>query len=77
MSIFEPEWYTKVFHACAYDTDIETLSEGDSTKVGSAGTALSGGQMLRIVRWVFLTMSLLLLTLDRHLLEPFIPDNRS
>ena len=30
-------------------TDIETLFEGDSTKVGSAGTALSGGQRLRIV----------------------------
>jgi ATP-binding cassette subfamily C (CFTR/MRP) protein 1 len=77
VSIFEPEWYAKVVHACAFDTDIETLSEGDSTKVGSGGTALSGGQRLRIVRWILLTMSLLLLTLDRHLLEPFIRDNRS
>ena len=77
VSIFEPEWYAKVVHACAFDTDIETLSEGDSTKVGSAGTALSGGQRLRIVRWLPLTMPLLLLTLDRHLLELFIHDNRS
>ncbi|KUJ09415.1 ABC transporter-like protein [Mollisia scopiformis] len=48
VSDFEPEWYTKVVHACALDTDIETLPEGDSTKVGSAGAALSGGQKLRI-----------------------------
>lgn len=50
MSVFEPEWYAKVVHACTFDTDIETLPEGDSTKVGSAGAALSGGQRLRIVR---------------------------
>jgi ATP-binding cassette subfamily C (CFTR/MRP) protein 1 len=77
VSVFDPEWYTTVVHACAFDTDIETLPEGDSTKVGSAGTALSGGQRLRIVCRVFLTVSLLVLILDRHLLEPFIRDNRS
>jgi ATP-binding cassette subfamily C (CFTR/MRP) protein 1 len=55
VSVFDPEWYTTVVHACAFDTDIETLPEGDSTKVGSAGTALSGGQRLRIVCRVFLT----------------------
>jgi ABC-type bacteriocin/lantibiotic exporter with double-glycine peptidase domain len=49
VSIFEPEWYTKVVQACAFDIDVETFPEGDSTKVGSAGTALSGGQRLRIV----------------------------
>ncbi|PMD49040.1 ABC transporter-like protein [Hyaloscypha variabilis F] len=48
VSDFEAEWYAKVVHACSLDTDIETLPEGDSTKVGSAGTALSGGQKLRI-----------------------------
>jgi ATP-binding cassette subfamily C (CFTR/MRP) protein 1 len=77
VSIFDPEWYTTVVHACAFDTDIETLPEGDSTKVGSAGTALSGGQRLRIVCQVSLTVSSLLLTLDRHLLELFIRDTRS
>jgi ABC-type multidrug transport system fused ATPase/permease subunit len=77
VSVFDPEWYTTVVHACAFDTDIETLPGGDSTKVGSAGTALSGGQRLRIVCRVFLTVSLLVLILDRHLLEPFIRDNRS
>jgi ATP-binding cassette subfamily C (CFTR/MRP) protein 1 len=49
VSDFEPEWYASVLYACALDTDIEMLPEGDSTKVGSAGAALSGGQKLRIV----------------------------
>ncbi|RDW57444.1 hypothetical protein BP6252_13782 [Coleophoma cylindrospora] len=48
VSVFEPEWYAKVVHACAFDTDIEILPEGDSTKAGSTGAALSGGQRLRI-----------------------------
>ncbi|KAH7323926.1 ABC transporter-like protein [Rhexocercosporidium sp. MPI-PUGE-AT-0058] len=48
VSAFEPEWYAKVVHACALDSDIEMLSEGDDTMVGSAGTALSGGQRLRL-----------------------------
>jgi ABC-type bacteriocin/lantibiotic exporter with double-glycine peptidase domain len=50
MSAFKPGWYARVVHACAFDTDIETLPDGDSTKVGSEGAALSGGQRLRIVR---------------------------
>jgi ATP-binding cassette subfamily C (CFTR/MRP) protein 1 len=62
VSIFDPEWYATVVHACAFDTDIETLPEGDSTKVGSAGTALSGGQRLRIVCQRFLTVPRVLLT---------------
>jgi len=49
ISHFEAEWYASVVYACALNTDIETLPEGDSTKVGSAGAALSGGQKLRIV----------------------------
>src|SRR4051794_7806832 len=39
---FEPEWYASVVHACAFDTDIESLPEGDGTNAGSAGSALSG-----------------------------------
>jgi ATP-binding cassette subfamily C (CFTR/MRP) protein 1 len=53
VSIFEPEWYNSVIHACALETDLDTLPDGDSTNVGSAGTALSGGQKLRIVRLIF------------------------
>jgi ATP-binding cassette, subfamily C (CFTR/MRP), member 1 len=49
MLVFEPDWYASVVHACALNDDIEALPEGDGTKVGSAGAALSGGQKLRIV----------------------------
>jgi len=50
-SVFEPVWYATVVHACALDSDIEALPEGDSSKTGSGGGALSGGQKLRIVRF--------------------------
>lgn len=40
VTAFEPEWYSKVLHACALDTDIDSLSEGDSTPVGTGGAAL-------------------------------------
>jgi ABC-type transport system involved in cytochrome bd biosynthesis fused ATPase/permease subunit len=74
ISSFEPEWYAAVVHACAFDTDIEAFSEGDNTKVGSAGIALSGGQRLRIVSWLMVGTSVRILTFDRHLLELFITD---
>lgn len=60
VSEFDRGWYNKVIYACALDTDIEALPDSDSTKVGSAGTALSGGQKLRIVCRVLFPMSLLL-----------------
>jgi ATP-binding cassette subfamily C (CFTR/MRP) protein 1 len=69
---FEPEWYASVVQACALDTDIESLSEGDGTNAGSAGSALSGGQKLRIVSYVLFTTYLQLLNLNRHLQELFI-----
>lgn len=49
VSVFEPEWYARVVNACAFYTDIEAFSAGDSTSVGSAGASLSGGQRLRVV----------------------------
>ncbi|KAH7371789.1 ABC transporter-like protein [Cadophora sp. MPI-SDFR-AT-0126] len=48
VTAFEPEWYSKVLHACALDSDIDLLSEGDGTLVGTGGAALSGGQRLRV-----------------------------
>lgn len=75
VSIFNPEWYSTVVYACALDTDIEILSEGDNTKAGSTGAALSGGQRLRIVCYVLFAMFLQLLILYRRLLGQFIPDN--
>jgi ATP-binding cassette, subfamily C (CFTR/MRP), member 1 len=41
-------WYYAVIHACALVPDIEQLSQGDQTVVGSNGTALSGGQQMRV-----------------------------
>lgn len=69
---FELEWYEKVVYACTLDTDIETLSEGDATLVGSGGAALSGGQKLRIVSTthaLFPFTAGALLTSDRDLHE--------
>ena len=48
-SAFEPDWYAKVVRACALDTDLEELPNGDNSLCGSTGSALSGGQKLRIV----------------------------
>ncbi|KFY64271.1 hypothetical protein V496_03372 [Pseudogymnoascus sp. VKM F-4515 (FW-2607)] len=63
VSVFEPGWYASVVHACAFDTDIETFPEGDSTNAGSAGAVLSGGQRLRIglARAVYSRQKLLIL----------------
>ena len=44
-------WYETVIHACALESDIAELPQGDLTLVGSAGHSLSGGQKLRLVRW--------------------------
>lgn len=76
VSVLEPDWYATVLHACALDTEIEALSEGDSTNAGSAGTALSGGQRLRVVSRELLYMILHPLTFVRHSLELCILDNQ-
>ncbi|KAJ5108345.1 P-loop containing nucleoside triphosphate hydrolase protein [Penicillium angulare] len=47
-SCFEEKWYNAVLHACALDEDIALFPRGDSTQVGSGGTALSGGQKQRL-----------------------------
>jgi ATP-binding cassette subfamily C (CFTR/MRP) protein 1 len=76
ISAFEPEWYETVLHACAFDIDIEILPERDHTVVGSAGTAISGGQRLRLVSYLLFIILLMVLTLDRRLHELFIHGNR-
>lgn len=48
VSLFEPQWYARVVNACALEADFDFLPEGDRTKVGSSGAALSGGQKLRV-----------------------------
>lgn len=41
-------WYRSVLWGCALEEDIEQLSDGDRTMVGSGGNLLSGGQKQRI-----------------------------
>jgi ABC-type multidrug transport system fused ATPase/permease subunit len=45
---FDAKWYRTVLRACALDKDLEQISAGDDTIIGSGGTALSGGQSQRI-----------------------------
>ena len=49
MSEMDSVWYQTVIQACALEEDFGQLSRGDSTQIGSSGTALSGGQSQRIV----------------------------
>lgn len=45
---YDERWYTTVLRACALDKDLEQISAGENTIIGSGGTALSGGQSQRI-----------------------------
>ena len=49
MSTFEEVWYSTVIRACALEDDLQQLSRGDQTQIGSNGISLSGGQSQRIV----------------------------
>ncbi|KAJ3499499.1 hypothetical protein NLG97_g278 [Lecanicillium saksenae] len=45
---FDKERYETVIHCCALTKDLETLTDGDSTVIGTKGISLSGGQRWRI-----------------------------
>lgn len=45
------EWYNTVVQACALDRDLQLLSDGDDTLIGSQGQTLSGGQKQRVVSY--------------------------
>ncbi|CAI7605239.1 unnamed protein product [Penicillium palitans] len=46
---FDKNWYATILHACALDSDLDLLPEGDATRIGhGSGHGLSGGQMHRI-----------------------------
>ncbi|KAL2157845.1 hypothetical protein VTH06DRAFT_4897 [Thermothelomyces fergusii] len=45
---YDERWYARVVHACSLRRDFRELPLGDSTKIGSGGIALSGGQSQRI-----------------------------
>jgi ATP-binding cassette subfamily C (CFTR/MRP) protein 1 len=44
----DPIWYETVISACALEEDLQQLSQGDQTQIGSKGISLSGGQSQRI-----------------------------
>jgi ATP-binding cassette subfamily C (CFTR/MRP) protein 1 len=46
----EPEkgWYQECVYACVLDHDLDSLPEGDETRIGTGSTTLSGGQKHRI-----------------------------
>lgn len=63
MSSWDEAWYEQVLQACALVTDLNDLPSGDHTQTGGRGSALSGGQRIRVVSSFFLhPLFLLLLT---------------
>jgi ATP-binding cassette subfamily C (CFTR/MRP) protein 1 len=47
-AVFDPVRYKEVVEATMLQADLDTLPQGDETKVGSNGIALSGGQKQRV-----------------------------
>lgn len=50
---FDEKWYARVVRACALHRDFRQLPMGDSSRIGSQGIALSGGQSQRLVGGTF------------------------
>ncbi|KAI9745821.1 MAG: hypothetical protein M1818_000502 [Claussenomyces sp. TS43310] len=47
-SIYEMDWYNTVIRACALESDIKSMPQGDQSMLGSQGAVLSGGQKQRL-----------------------------
>ncbi|KAF3480026.1 ABC transporter [Arthroderma uncinatum] len=48
MAAWDKQWYDTVVSACALSADLEELSNGDQTHIGTQGSRLSGGQKMRV-----------------------------
>lgn len=46
---FESKWYSTVLRACELEQDVQNMSGGDLSVIGSEGVRLSGGQRKRLV----------------------------
>jgi ATP-binding cassette subfamily C (CFTR/MRP) protein 1 len=71
ISDFDQRWYASVVRSCALDEDLRQLPQGDQTRLGSKGIALSGGQSQRMVR--YLPLSPFTLTAHRAITNYFTP----
>ncbi|KAI1859369.1 hypothetical protein JX265_010372 [Neoarthrinium moseri] len=62
-SDFDARWYDTVLGACALREDLNNMSEGSDTIVGSGGAALSGGQKQRVAlaRAIYARKSIIIL----------------
>lgn len=45
---YSEEWYNTVLRACCLLPDLDSLPQGDQTKIGTKGVSLSGGQRQRL-----------------------------
>lgn len=45
---YDDRWYHCIIEGCALDEDLQQLPQGDQTRIGSKGIALSGGQCQRL-----------------------------
>ncbi|PWY78211.1 P-loop containing nucleoside triphosphate hydrolase protein [Aspergillus heteromorphus CBS 117.55] len=59
----DEQWYQKVVYACDLTDDIQRMSKGDQTVIGSGGVVLSGGQRQRVAlaRAVYSKLKILVL----------------
>lgn len=48
VSNFDDKWYRTVLNVCGLERDLELLSDGDQSQIGSRGLVLSGGQKQRV-----------------------------